>query len=157
MLKAFWDYHITIPKLDTVSASIQPRGAIFQNGFLTPNYHIINAQKLFLAWFLRRWGCNQERGFNRADTVFKIMVWIRQLKHDRIQKFTFNCSLLRHSGLCQRSMTSQLGQIIYLAMWQKHKSMTAYRRSINLLHTNLFAYRLQFVLQILLNILIDRF
>ena len=27
----------------TVSASIQPRGFIFQNGFLTPNYHIKSA------------------------------------------------------------------------------------------------------------------
>ena len=30
-------------KVTTVSASIQPRGSIFQNGFLTPDYHIKNA------------------------------------------------------------------------------------------------------------------
>ena len=54
---------------NAISALLKPWDSIFQNGFLTLNYHIKTYKKLFLAWFVRVWGCNQDRGFNRADMV----------------------------------------------------------------------------------------
>ena len=55
--------------LVTVLALLKPRGSIFQNGFLTPDYHIKNAWKKFFSMILRGWGCNQDWGCNRANMV----------------------------------------------------------------------------------------
>ena len=55
--------------LNTVSTLFEPRGPIFQNGFLTSDCHKKNAQKLQFSLISWGWGSIQEWGSNNVDTV----------------------------------------------------------------------------------------
>ena len=63
--KSFTSFHSTVLQnrcvfavdkffsLLTILAPLKPQGSIFQNEFLTPDYHIEMHRKLVLAWFLK--------------------------------------------------------------------------------------------------------
>ena len=72
------DYLVKWPPLawmHTISAPLKPRGSIFQNVFLAPDYHTKTHKKLLLARPLSEWGCNRKWGFNGDDMINTKLSW----------------------------------------------------------------------------------